>query len=249
MSHLDRLSTLIAQFKIRCERVQAPDLGNVALMHTAQGGRQLQLFLQPCDDPDVPESAFLGLRVDIGGEQNPLFQALPCRLIADLDNAPDIETLTNLIVLERSGPRCGGEAALNRLCEVLVINLLRLQIEQNNAGTGLLAGLAHPKLSRALVAIHDAPGKLWKVDDLSLEAGMSRSQFMAEFQAVVGTTPIAYLRQWRMTLARAALLGGDRVKDVAVRFGYGSGDAFCRAFSTMYNIAPTELVRDGAANS
>ena len=91
---------------------------------------------------------------------------------------------------------------------------------------------------------HDEPGRDWKIDDFLDLAGMSRSQFMSEFQSIVGKTPIAYLKQWRMVLARVALIRGDRVKEVARKFGYSSGDAFCRAFVGVYGIAPTKLVYD-----
>ena len=89
--------------------------------------------------------------------------------------------------------------------------------------------------------MHDAPGRSWRVDDLVPLAGMSRSQFMAEFQAVVGETPIAYLKAWRMVLARGAILSGERINQVARRYGYQNSDAFSRAFVAAYGVAPTKL--------
>jgi|GEM_PF-4585284 len=71
---------------------------------------------------------------------------------------------------------------------------------------------------------------------------MSRSQFMSEFQSV-GLTPMVYLKQWRMTLARVEALKGKRIKDIAQRFVYNSSEAFCRAFMSIYGVAPSKLIK------
>jgi len=72
---------------------------------------------------------------------------------------------------------------------------------------------------------------------------MSRSQFMSEFQSVVGLTPMVYLKRWRMTLARIEVLKGKRIKDIAQRFAYNSSEAFCRAFMSIYGVAPSKLTK------
>ena len=204
---------------------------------------RLVMFFRDCDTPAIPREDYLNLRIDLGDQENPLFQALPCSVEVDLSTAPDIAAIADLIQREAAAPRCGGNAVLDRLSELLLVNLLRLRIEQQAAEPGVFAGLAHPKLSHVLVAMHDNPGKRWQVDDFLPLAGMSRSQFMSEFQRVIGATPMAYLKQWRMTLARAALIKGGRVKEVAQRFGYSSGDALCRAFVATYGIAPTKVAQ------
>ncbi|KGD89162.1 hypothetical protein JL39_23315 [Rhizobium sp. YS-1r] len=63
-------------------------------------------------------------------------------------------------------------AALNRLCEVIVLLILRSAIDGGATGLGLLAGLSHPSLHRALVAVHDAPVRAWNSGDLAAVAGM-----------------------------------------------------------------------------
>lgn len=98
----------------------------------------------------------------------------------------------------------------------------------------MFAGLAHPKLRYAIVAMHDNPGKSWRVEDFADITAMSHSQFMTEFQHIVGITPMVYLKRWRMTLARVDVLKGKRIKEIAQRFGYNSSEAFCRAFISIY---------------
>ncbi|MEM7746483.1 MAG: helix-turn-helix transcriptional regulator, partial [Pseudomonadota bacterium] len=79
-------------------------------------------------------------------------------------------------------------------------------------------------------------------------AGLSRSRFAELFVEAVGETPLAYLRRWRLVLARKDLERGDRVQAVSRRYGYASGEAFNRAFQRFFGCAPTGL-RTGAQGS
>jgi transcriptional regulator GlxA family with amidase domain len=105
---------------------------------------------------------------------------------------------------------------------------------------GVLAGLADPRLARALTAMHEAPGKPWSLEDLADAAGMSRTRFAERFRAVIGRTPIDYLTLWRMTVARQRLAKGKPVKSVAVEVGYDSAAAFSRVFSRIVGHPPRE---------
>ena len=78
---------------------------------------------------------------------------------------------------------------LSRLAEVLVIRLLRAEIERGATEPGLVSGLADPRLSRAIVAMHEAPGQPWSNVALAAIAGMSLSRFAEAFRARVGETP------------------------------------------------------------
>jgi AraC family transcriptional regulator len=50
-----------------------------------------------------------------------------------------------------------------------------------------------------------------------------------------------------MTLAGAEVIAGElTLLDVAVRYGYGSGEAFARAFRSVHGIGPGEARRTGA---
>jgi AraC-like DNA-binding protein len=120
-------------------------------------------------------------------------------------------------------------------------------IDEGTARPGLLAGLSHPQLFPALVAVHEAPARDWSVEDMSAVAGMSRTRFMALFPRVVGVTPMAYLARWRMVLARRELERGGRVKLVARRIGYGSAAAFSRAYLRAFGEPPVLARRERAA--
>ena len=119
--------------------------------------------------------------------------------------------------------------------------MLRTQIEAGSTRPGLLAGLADPRLSRAIVAIHDQPGRDWRNEDLAQIAGLSLSRFAEIFLATVSEPPAAYLRRWRLTLARQDVEKGDRVDAIARRYGYLSSEGFTRAFKKHFGENPITL--------
>ncbi|MGR3867221.1 AraC family transcriptional regulator [Streptomyces graminifolii] len=78
-------------------------------------------------------------------------------------------------------------------------------------------------------------------------AAVSEYHFRRLFSALAGMPLPVYLRRRRMTLAAAEVLAGERtLLDVAVRYGYGSGEAFARAFRSVHGIGPGEARRTGA---
>src|SRR5699024_10571533 len=50
----------------------------------------------------------------------------------------------------------------------------------------------------------------------------------------------------RLTAATAEILAGATVLDTAIRYGYGSADAFSRAFKTFHGITPSKAREPGA---
>jgi len=107
------------------------------------------------------------------------------------------------------------------------------------AGIGWLGALSDPRLGRALRAIHDDIARPWTVAQLAAVAGMSRAAFAAHFTRRVGQAPLAYVRAWRLTLARAALGRRDAdVASIASKVGYTSQSAFGHAFRRSFGTSP-----------
>ncbi|MFI9208860.1 GyrI-like domain-containing protein [Streptomyces sp. NPDC053253] len=85
------------------------------------------------------------------------------------------------------------------------------------------------------------------VAEVARIAMTSEYHFRRLFSALAGMPLSVYVRRRRMTLAGAEVLGGERtLLDVAVRYGYGSGEAFARAFRAVHGIGPGEARRTGA---
>ena len=249
MDHLDRLTTLIDRFKLAVQGAALED-ANLVVLTAPDGGPEQAVFRTLGTGFGVAENAVLfSAFVDWGGQQNPLLTALPETLCVDLTKDPDSIGLVTVMQSEISQPRCGGDAVLSRLGEVLIVRIIRAQIEAGAKEPGLLAGLSDPRLSRAIVAMHDRPGHHWRNEDLADLAGMSLSRFAEAFLTEVGEPPAAYLRRWRITLARQDIAKGDRVDSVSRRYGFSSPEGFSRAFKKMHGQTPIELRNERVALS
>jgi AraC-like DNA-binding protein len=151
-----------------------------------------------------------------------------------------LRTLIDLIRDESIGPHPGRDAVLARLIEVLLIETLRRPGSAVLPGSGVLGALADAQLARALGLIHGDVGRGWTVPELARAAGMSRSVFARRFTEVVGSAPVEYLLDWRMALAKDALLhGGATLDEIAVAVGYKSASAFSTAFSQRVGCPPS----------
>jgi AraC-like DNA-binding protein len=189
---------------------------------------------------EATESAELvSAEVEFGvGDENPLLRALPPCLVVPLARLPGLEHTHELLFGEALRQRCGHGAVVNRLAEVLLIQVLRYAIEQRMVDGGLMAGLADPRLHKALAALHADPARAWTLEMMAAEAGMSRARFAAQFAQRVGVTPGEYLIGWRLGLARSLLRRGLPVKQVALEVGYANASALGRVFSQRVGRAP-----------
>jgi len=175
-----------------------------------------------------------------GGNANPIASALPAFVCIPLRQLHGSEAVLTLLFDEARSYNCGRQAMLDRLFEVVMIQVLRQLMEQGQAQVGMLAGLAHPRLRNAIVVMHDEPQKEWSLEELAATSGMSRSAFASGFREAVGLTPGAYLQRWRIGLAQKALLAGRSLKLIAQDVGYGSEAALSRAFKAQSGVGPRE---------
>lgn len=175
-----------------------------------------------------------------GGISNPVAGALPDVVCVGLDDIDGADQVLELLFDEAFSNNCGRHVLIDRLFEVVLIQLLRHLMETSQISGGLLAGLSHTRLRKALVAIHDQPGQDWSLDTLASISGMSRTGFANGFRSVLGCTPGAYLQSWRIRLAQQALRQGRPLKLIAIEVGYGSEAALSRAFKAQCGMTPRE---------
>lgn len=240
MADIDRLSALMARFALAVH-VVAPDEANLFVIDDSNG-REIILRPGSVGAPTSQKGRIVFQAfVDFGGPETPLATALPDVLVHPIDEDEELTAVIALMRAEVAGSRCGGASVLARLAEVLIVRLIRSRLEKGDVPRGMLAGLADTRLAKAIVAMHDHPGELWHNDDLAAESGMSRSRFIARFRDVVGTSPQAYLRHWRLLLAQQDVARGDRIDAVARRYGYGSPEALTHMFRRETGQSPITL--------
>jgi len=189
------------------------------------------------DAVDGADMVCANLRFE-GGLHNPISAALPPFICLPLDSIAGATDVLRILFDEAFKQRCGRHAVVNRLFEVVIIQILRQLMENNQMQSGMLAGLAHARLRIPIVAMHEHPSKEWSLEDLASTAGMSRSAFATAFREVVGITAGQYLQSWRIGLAQRALRQGQPLKLIAADVGYGSEVALSRAFKAHTGQSP-----------
>ena len=134
----------------------------------------------------------------------------------------------------------GPDAVPTRLPELLLVEILREHLASAPAlDRGWVAALHDEVLNPALAALHAEPARKWSVTELARAVMVSRSQLDARFREILGRSPIRYLTDWRMHLARDLWSTTDlTVAAVAHRVGYDAEEAFSRAFKRAYGQAP-----------
>ena len=101
-----------------------------------------------------------------------------------------------------------------------------------------------------LQRMHANPAKALEVSTMAAEARMSVSAFHHHFKAVIGTSPLQYLKALRLHKARMLMLH-DRLgaAEAADRVGYESASQFSREFKRLFGRSPRaeiEVVREPA---
>lgn len=178
-----------------------------------------------------------------GGQGNPIVRSLPPVICVELVAMPGVDALLAMIFDEGFAEAPGRQAVLDRLCEILIVRLLRYCLDRGLTESGALAGLADPRLSKALAAVHDDPARAWNLPKMAELAGMSRARFAARFRDVVGETPADYLAAWRVAMGQRLIKDGVPVKEAALDVGYASASAFTRAFVRKAGMPPAAWMR------
>lgn len=134
--------------------------------------------------------------------------------------------------LQVATPLMGTSLVTSRLADILFVHALRAYVAMHgDNGAGWIGALKDRWVGTALNLMHGDVSRDWKVDELASAVGMFRSGFALRFKELVGIPPLAYLLNWRMQLARAALRQNEgTIGSLATRFGYASESAFGNAF-------------------
>ncbi|MGW3497367.1 AraC family transcriptional regulator [Streptomyces sp. NPDC001020] len=169
-----------------------------------------------------------------------LLNTLPVVLVRPAAEGSD--PLIGLLAKEVVRDEPGQELVLDRLLDLLLINVLRGWLADPESGAPAWhRAQSDPVVGPALRLLHDSPAHAWTVESIARKVGVSRAQLARRFTAVVGEPPMAYLAGWRLTLAADLLREPDMtLATVARRVGYSSGFALSSAFKRVRGISPQE---------
>jgi len=89
-------------------------------------------------------------------------------------------------------------------------------------------------------------GLPWTVQEMARACGLGVTRFSAIAHQLTNTTPMRYLNQCRLDLAKMLLRdnSGRRITDVAIACGFSSSQYFSTAFRRRFGRAPREFRRE-----
>ena len=174
-------------------------------------------------------------------EDDVLLRALPSFVLLrqeELEQWPWLTRTLDHLSAEYMSGAPGSELTVNKLTEVLLVQLLRVDFGRSDKA-GIVAALQDKRLANALTHLHDDPGGDWTIETAAEKAAMSRSGFARKFKETLDMSFYDYLTRLRMRDARELLkttrLG---VGDIGERVGYRSELSFVKAFKKLHDMTP-----------
>ena len=205
--------------------------------------RGIRGALRAASESDRPEvvSARVHLEAPLG---HPMLASFPPFIQgAPRSDLPSFSSAVNLLTEELEVPLLGGRAVVARVCEILVIEALRVHIaERSWTDRGWFRMVADPLVRERLVeAIR--PGAT--VRSVARALGRSRQRTGRRVRGLTGASPSALLREARVRRAAELLRAGESdLAGIATRVGYGSPQALARAFRHQLGVSLTEHWRE-----
>jgi len=176
---------------------------------------------------------------------HPIIDILPSIFhLSDIKSDDNIWLTVTLIDAEIKRTHKKKNNIIDRLTEVLFIQLIDKYISKNQHLSGFLAALNEPRLNRVLQLIHRNPEKKWSVTMISEAVGMSRATLLRQFNTALGVSPMVYVTRWRMTKAYQQLKYSNLpLNDIAESIGFSDARTFSAAFQRNFGYTATALRR------
>ena len=180
---------------------------------------------------------------------HPIFSRLPPIIVLRAgERDPSVDALIGLLDREFRSFAPGGRTVAARFIDAMLVCILRHWIASDAASPGnWIRGLRDPVVARALALMHNEYARGWTLDTLARAAGASRATLARNFAAAVGTTPMRFLTERRLSVAKGLLRRSTRTLDeIAGEVGYGSAFSLSKAFKREFGAAPAHFIRPRA---
>ncbi|MEV0156269.1 AraC family transcriptional regulator [Micromonospora sp. NPDC050686] len=141
----------------------------------------------------------------------------------------------------------GQDVVLDRLVDLVLVGTLRAWFARpGSRAPAWWRAQEDQVVGDVLRLMHDRPDQPWTLSSLAAAVAVSRATLARRFTTLVGQPPMAYLTEWRMSLA-ADLLGDPTVsvETVARQVGYANPFAFSTAFRRRHGTAPRAFRQAG----
>jgi AraC family transcriptional regulator, activator of mtrCDE len=214
-------------------------------MRSAEITVQETSTIQIKSNSDTPDTELICGRLTFEQpHENLVRAALPPMIVLKTAEDASVHRLRDLLLaireeLDFCAP--GAQAICCDLASALLVMVLRVHFQRAALHSGLLKLLGQRGTARAVAAMLEDPGRVWTLDDIAAKANMSRATLVREFRKQAETTPLAFLTELRLCLARHSLANSNQsLGEIAENVGYQSQSAFSRAFQRHFHISPGE---------
>lgn len=187
-------------------------------------------------DPDHATVVVSGTYQVPGDVGRRLLDVLPRVLVVEAQGAA-----IRMLADEVGNAAPAEQVMLDRMLDVALIETLRAWFARPDASPpGWYVAHADPVVGPALQLVHTDPANAWTLGALARQVGASRATLARRFRAVVGEPPMAYVANWRITLAADLLRSTDlTVEAIARQVGYANGFALSVAFERLRGVRPS----------
>ncbi|MBN3135744.1 AraC family transcriptional regulator [Pectobacterium punjabense] len=188
------------------------------------------------------------LLIDIGDDDSAI---RPCSCTCGVNSAPLTDEI--LCAVERLLDAMNNPRDARVLGPTIVREIIYHMLcgESGSALQALVNRHTHfSQITKALRRIENHYADSLNVEQLAAEVNMSVSAFHHNFKAVTNTSPLQYLKSYRLHKARVMMLNdGLRAGVAAARVGYESASQFSREFKRYFGATPgDEVARLKASN-
>ena len=221
------------------------DQPNRKLIPSEQAGDACELGMPLFQNGEITNKLICGL-IDYEKDMlHPIIDSLPSALhFTGIEKNDSIWMTVCLIDAEMEKQQNSQTSIIDRLTEVLFMQLLNKHMNDHQEITGFFAALHDKRIHKALELIHRKPEYPWTLDLLIEQVNMSRATLIRQFKHTVGVSPMTYLLNWRMTKAyHLVKQSNSTVEQIAEEVGFSTARTLTRAFQRHYGLTPSELRR------
>jgi AraC-like DNA-binding protein len=183
----------------------------------------------------------------VGTPLNDLFPDLVIIRADQLQSLLWLRAILDQLSQEYLSLRPGTDIVVNRMTEVLIVELIRMNFGRQEQAP-LIKALSDKYVAKALQSLHQKPEHPWSLEMLAMDVGQSRAAFAKRFKSLVGQSMFEYLTSIRIQQACQLLAETELpLYEVAGRVGYESDLAFTRTFKKRTGQTPTSYRKQGKA--
>ncbi len=212
------------------------------LVESVKVGEACELNSPMFQSGEITNRLMCGLVQFDHSDSHPMLDALP-----EIMHFPESKinestwATATLIDMELIRTNSNSNTIIDRLSEVLFLQLLEEYVQSGEGETGFFAALRDKRIYQALKLIHSELDFHWTLDNLGERVGMSRATLNRHFHTTVGTTPMVYIQNWRMMKSYSLIRHSNSSLDtIAESVGFSSARTLTRAFQRHYGFSPKE---------